>query len=354
MSFSVFDNSVTSGDHHLVSVIIPIYNVEHYIVEAIQSVKNQTLEAIQLILVDDGSTDQSAAIVEKYVQHDPAIIFIRQENKGVSVARNRGLKEAKGTYVFFMDSDDTIAPDFIASSYAIAKAADADIVLLGENYILDYPHTPAAPTCAQFLRRSLLEKYPEVRFPEGIQPCEDGLLSHQLLALTTKVVTHAKAQYFYRKHDQQNHVRIDQDSWKVLHQIPAWLRILNEFYTKHNLWTSHGLHLLRFLEHEPFEIRYLRLSLDEEQRVFLFALIRNFVQEHQLLASPYENRIQELHPIFRNFLESDSHRHFESKYRRYQRWRTKQSSLLLFLVKLIPLTGQRRHLRKRIRKFYHI
>lgn len=352
MSSPIVNNTNPLGHDAVVSVIVPVYNVERYIDETIQSILDQTFGRIQLILVDDGSTDRSAEICEKYVKQDAAITFIHQENAGVSVARNRGLLEAIGEYVFFMDSDDTIAPDFIASAYAIAIAKDADIVLLGDNYIS--AHTPAAPTCAQFLRKSFLDQYPAIRFPEGIQPCEDGLLSHRLLALTSKVATHTEAQYFYRQHEHQNHVRINQDSWKVLHQIPKWLDILVDFYTEYNLWSSHGLHLLRFLEHEPFEIRYLRLSLDDEQRVFLFDLIRNFVREHQLLAAPHESRIKELKPIFRYFLETNSYINFDEKYQRYQHRRAKESGILLFLVKIIPLSGQRRRLRKRIRKFYQI
>lgn len=353
MSSSIFKNTYPLGQDAVVSIIVPVYNVERFIDETIQSVLAQSFDRVQLILVDDGSTDGSAEICKKYVQQYPEIAFIRQANAGVSIARNRGLLEAVGEYVFFMDSDDTIAPDFIASSYAIAKENDADIVLLGEHFVSAHPYTAAAPTCAQFLRKAFLDRYPDIRFPEGIQPCEDGLLSHQLLALTTKVTTHPSAQYFYRKHEHQNHIRLNEDSWKVLHNIPSWLNILVNFYTKYDLWDSHREHLLRFLEHEPFEIRYLRMSLDGEQKLYLFNLIRAFEQKHKLMAHDggKKNRIS---VAFCNFLRFNSYIEFDCFYEQYLKKQKSIGTFYLFLSKLIPFSQMRRKYRKSVYKTYKI
>lgn len=353
MNLSNVSNHGAPCSEIVVSVIVPVFNVESYIEEAIQSVLDQTYAAVELILVDDGSTDQSALLCEKYAQRYPSIKLIRQENAGVSVARNRGLSEVTGAYIFFMDSDDTIAPDFIASAYAVAKENDADIVLLGEHFIAAHPYTAAAPTCAQFLRKSFLDQHPTIRFPEGIQPCEDGLLSHQLLALTTKVATDAEALYFYRQHEQQNHIRINQDSWKVLHAIPSWLTILVDFYTKEELWDSHRAHLLRFLEHEPFKIRYFELPLDEEQKAYLFTLIRDFEHIHQLRAKSVLGE-KPLSEPFDYFLKAKDHADFDRFYSRYLRRRAKERAIYLFLSKFILVSKSRRTFRQRIRKAYPI
>jgi len=353
VSSSIFNNTYPLGQDAVVSIIVPVYNVERYIDETIQSVLAQSFDRVQLILVDDGSTDGSAEICEKYVQQYPEIAFVRQANAGVSVARNRGFLEAVGEYVFFMDSDDTIAPDFIASSYAIAKENDADIVLLGEHFVSAHPYTAAAPTCAQFLRKAFLDRYPDIRFPEGIQPCEDGLLSHQLLALTTKVTTHPSAQYFYRQHEHQNHIRINEDSWKVLHNIPSWLNILVNFYTKYNLWDSHRAHLLRFVEHEPFKIRYFELPLNAEQKAYLFSLIRDFEHKYQLLANSELIKLP-LSESFNYFLKAKDHTDFDRFYSRYLRRRAKERAIYLFLSKFILVSKSRRTYRQRIRKAYPI
>ena len=92
----------------IVSVIIPVYNVEKYISEAIESVLNQSLIDIEVILIDDGSTDNSLLICEQFLQKESRIKLLKQKNSGVSNARNNGLNLAIGKYVFFMDSDDTI------------------------------------------------------------------------------------------------------------------------------------------------------------------------------------------------------------------------------------------------------
>ena len=92
----------------LVSVIIPVYNVEKYLKQCIDSVINQTLKDIEIICVDDGSTDNSLNILKEYALKDERIVIIRQKNKHAGVARNQGLKIAKGKYIHFLDSDDWI------------------------------------------------------------------------------------------------------------------------------------------------------------------------------------------------------------------------------------------------------
>ena len=93
------------------SVIMPVYNGEQYLNYSIQSVLNQTYKDYELILVDDGSTDHSLEICEKYQSKDERIRVISQENKGISGARNAGIDIATGEYITFMDSDDVIQPE---------------------------------------------------------------------------------------------------------------------------------------------------------------------------------------------------------------------------------------------------
>lgn len=93
----------------LISVIVPVYNVELYVSECIESILNQSHPSIQLIIVDDGSTDKSLEICRSYATKDDRILLLNQRNKGVSHARNVGIKHAKGEYIGFVDSDDTIA-----------------------------------------------------------------------------------------------------------------------------------------------------------------------------------------------------------------------------------------------------
>lgn len=112
-----------------VSVILPIYNVAPYLDEAFQSIIRQTLSDIEIIAVNDGSTDNSQEIIERYAAQDCRIVTIRQENQGLSGARNTALQHATGEFVYMMDSDDVLSnPDSLRISYEYAKKNDADFI----------------------------------------------------------------------------------------------------------------------------------------------------------------------------------------------------------------------------------
>lgn len=112
-----------------VSVIIPVYNIETYLRECLESVCNQTLEDIQILVIDDGSTDGSAAICQEYAARYPdKLTYFYKENGGSASARNMGLEHAVGEYIGFIDSDDWVDPDMYEKMYRTAKEHDADMV----------------------------------------------------------------------------------------------------------------------------------------------------------------------------------------------------------------------------------
>ena len=117
-----------------VSVIIPVYNVEKYLSECLDSVVNQTLKDIEIICVNDGSLDGSAEILEEYAQKDNRIKVITQENRGVSEARNSGLKIASGEYIAFLDSDDYIDLKFFEQLYKRGIESNSDVVVCENIY----------------------------------------------------------------------------------------------------------------------------------------------------------------------------------------------------------------------------
>lgn len=122
-----------------VSLIIPVYNVEKYIRKALESVATQTLKDIEVIIINDGSNDSSIKIVEEFIQKYDNFRLINQENQGLSAARNTGLKEARGDYIAFMDSDDYLANNFLEYLYNLAVENGADISCC--NYKIYYPKT---------------------------------------------------------------------------------------------------------------------------------------------------------------------------------------------------------------------
>lgn len=129
ISFKVF------AQYPKVSIIIPVYNTpEILLINCLESAKNQTLKDIEIICIDDGSTDGSGKILDEYAKADPRFVVVHQENSGCAVARNRGMALAKGEYIQFLDSDDEIFRTMSEKCYSKAKEFDADIVRCGSNF----------------------------------------------------------------------------------------------------------------------------------------------------------------------------------------------------------------------------
>ncbi len=122
-----------------VSVILPIYNVAPYLEETFNSILNQTLKDIEIIAVNDGSTDNSEEIIRKYQQQDARIIALSEENKGQSAARNLALQHAQGDYIYMMDSDDLLSdPDALRLCYEYTEKNQADFIFFdGDSFSED-------------------------------------------------------------------------------------------------------------------------------------------------------------------------------------------------------------------------
>ena len=112
----------------MISVIVPVYNVEEYLEECLESIQKQTYSDIEVILVNDGSTDRSKEICEQYCEKDSRFKLVNQENKGLSGARNRGMLESKGEFISFVDSDDVLKEDMLEQLIKQMTSEDIDIV----------------------------------------------------------------------------------------------------------------------------------------------------------------------------------------------------------------------------------
>ncbi len=132
------NNKISKIENELISIIIPVYNVEKYLNRCLISVVNQTYNNLQIIIVDDGSTDNSGTMCDDWAKKDKRIEVVHQENGGLSAARNNGLAKAKGKYVFFVDSDDWISLNMIEKMNAAMLTNNADMVIC--QYISAYPN----------------------------------------------------------------------------------------------------------------------------------------------------------------------------------------------------------------------
>lgn len=155
-----------------VSVIVPVYNAEKYLQECVESVLHQTLSDLELILVDDGSTDGSPALCDQYAAQDTRVQVIHKQNGGVSTARNAGLDAATGDYIAFVDSDDWIDADMYEKMLAKAEEYACDVVMC--DCVKEYPDHSAeyshAIRSGYYSREQLrTEYYPHLLIMENVE-----------------------------------------------------------------------------------------------------------------------------------------------------------------------------------------
>lgn len=117
----------------MISIVIPVYNVEKYLPQCVDSILSQTYKDFEVILVDDGSPDGSPAICDEYALRDSRIRVVHQENAGVSVARNHGMEQARGEWITFIDSDDWVTPNYL-TNFQLDNSEGIDLVIQGLEY----------------------------------------------------------------------------------------------------------------------------------------------------------------------------------------------------------------------------
>ncbi len=205
-----------------ISIIVPVYNAAGYLETCINSILAQTLTDFEVILVNDGSLDESGSILDRYAEKDSRISVIHQENSGPSVARNKGLDHAKGHYIAFIDSDDYIEPDFLEQLHGAMIDSDAELAVSGcfweQNGRFERQENPAAeysrseyivnvlnhkifditafgPCCKLFKRSVLLEH--GLRFDPGFKLSEDRIFNASVMALINKAVSLSYVGYHY-------------------------------------------------------------------------------------------------------------------------------------------------------------
>ena len=114
-------------ENPLISVIVPVFNVETYVSRCISSILNQTYKNLEILLIDDGSTDSSGKICDSFAEKDTRLNVIHCKNHGVAAARNRGIEISKGTYISFIDSDDFIELDFYEYLMNLVRTTNCDV-----------------------------------------------------------------------------------------------------------------------------------------------------------------------------------------------------------------------------------
>lgn len=210
-----------------VSVVIPVYNVEKYLCECVDSVLKQTYSSYEIILVDDGSTDSSGSFCDSYLIKDSRIRVLHKANGGLSSARNAGLEIAVGKYVYFLDSDDYISDQTLEKLVEVAEKDSADLVFfdavsfadaednykVSQNYIRKHNYKTGKGTAGfsemqkndefhsavplLFIKKDLLEQN-DIRFIDGIY-YEDMLFTYQVFCCS-RVASQVKEAFYHRRY----------------------------------------------------------------------------------------------------------------------------------------------------------
>ena len=236
----------------LISIIVPVYNVEQYLPHCIESITNQTHQELEIILINDGSTDSSGEICDRYAAIDARVRVNHQKNAGVGVTRNIGLDRAKGEWIGFVDSDDWIVPEMYSKLLNAAIANDVRVAACGyvhqlmnghEEYFIDERLSPTASglwcidntVCVGFamwnllIHRSILENG-EIRFDIDCHPGEDALFSTQILLKAGKIAYVPEALYNYLERKGSSMTTLNK---KRLTEFVALKQIVDLLETEH-------------------------------------------------------------------------------------------------------------------------
>jgi len=286
------------SDHPLVSVVIPAYNTAGYIDRCLQSVTGQTLHDIEIIVVDDGSTDDTAACVEAHA--DARLTLLSQANGGPSSAKNRGLDRARGEFVLLLDSDDWVEPSYLWDMTSAALAEDLDIIASDAFY--DYPGKPplpwpSSPPSAQWTskesvvrdvltmrnaswmatrlyRRKLFEEH-RLRYDEEIRFSEDRVLDLKLFHYARRV---GKLDRGYLHYVQRPGSLTNRRDLDFFGDVAAHYRIV-DFVTRHGLVDAFRDEL-EYLEYRTVFLSLVRASPNDPRHAAEYARIVEHVPHY--------------------------------------------------------------------------
>ncbi len=204
----------------MVSVIIPIYNPGNKLQKCLESLRTQSYHDIEVIMVNDGSKDDSASVCQRYAKSDSRFVYIEQANAGVSVARNNGIERATGEYLCFVDSDDSVASDYVGCMIRAMEDNHPDIVLQGAQFIkngeviggdllpnlvcevhnlddvLAYKFILFGCPYCKLYKSQIIKEY-QVRFPQGWQYGEDIVFHIDYLMHCSRIVFLSEQHYYY-------------------------------------------------------------------------------------------------------------------------------------------------------------
>lgn len=287
-----------------VSIIIPVYNVELYLKDCLDSVVEQTHSNLEIILIDDGSTDNSGAICDDYAKNDRRINVIHQNNKGAAAAKNTGLDAATGAYIAFVDSDDYVSESWISDLLAEAIDNQADIVECGfwkmyrndneavdicsevmtaEEYLAQYFSSWANSLFwNKFFSKDVIGS---LRFHQEKRCIDDEFFTYKVISNASKIVRVDKNYYYYRQRlssavrDSDHKYQITKDAIDIRPERYEWIKNRYPSLKKY------------FLINDVNYFIYLKATGDfDSEALSLFKSVARFYQ-HELFKAGFDYRL---------------------------------------------------------------
>ena len=242
-----------------ISVIVPVYKAENYLEECVRSILRQTYRDFELILIEDGSPDRCGEICDRLAQTDARIVVVHKKNEGVSIARNTGIARARGRYLAFVDSDDTINAGFLESAFSAVEGSGADMYISGlfmetwkdneivstqrygncrtkvysvkellEKRDIDYPLICICGPCCKLYKKAIADEN-SVRFPAEITSGEDTCFVLDVLEHCGSVYFAQDCFYHYRRGNEESlFSRFHPDTYEITKFVYSKMRRVME------------------------------------------------------------------------------------------------------------------------------
>lgn len=267
----------------LVSIIIPVYNMEEYLDNCIKSIIRQTYSNFEILLIDDGSTDQSKSLCICWEKRDNRIRFFNHDNHGVSYTRNRGLKESRGEYIIFIDADDIVFEKYIEMmlkpyeeynidlsilSYfcfyendidSIKSYTNNDYEIISDNIGALFFAKTDGTICSKMFRKSIIDKY-KINFYETIYVTEDLLFNMQYASRCHKASFNTSKLYGYRQRSESAVHKVVSEKWFTCLDV---YNILANNYKESDFYSDIIYYYLKFLYEAKYNIKKYHLNVIE-------------------------------------------------------------------------------------------
>ena len=272
----------------LVSIIVPVYNTEQYLEKCLDSLTHQNLKEIQIVCVNDGSVDESSAILERYALHDSRIVIINQKNSGLSGARNTGLRAAEAPYIMFCDSDDWYEPTMCSAMLDVLLEYDVDLAVCDVNMVYTIPselkrgedeyyhlkYSGRMPvtfdsmintnvsSCNKIFRRNIIDCY-HIRYPEGLH-YEDAYFYDAYMAVSKYIYYLNEPLYNYLRRPDSIMSETFRGSEIAADHLMIVIRFF-DFLHAHSIFDDNRLYFWRrFLDYYLLSVHNSRIDAQDE------------------------------------------------------------------------------------------